>query len=837
MNKALLNLLVLFILGINLNAQCDIRDLVVQRTACDANENFGVIIDFVHDDVGDLGFRVQGNGVNYGEYAYDALPITLTDLNGDCETQFEFVIRDIADPTCSANYELGEVCCNLACEIEIVDLALSECINGGYNATFDLVYAQTLNVGVDVYANDQFIGFYSYNDLPIIIEDIPSVSDLDNTIVVCDNDNPTCCDTISFVSPCVCNISNIRSRIIECNEADSTFYVQFDFDTNMVSDSFQVGGNSIFFGTKSYDDLPTAIGPIPFTTDTTYYLFVDKRNTFCFEEMIIPPVQECNTDCLFDNVAITVSDCIEEESFFATITFDVNNPGLNGFTIRGNGVVYASELAYGQESYIVGPLEGDCETLYEFILIDNDLDDCRGETFLTEPICCMSCSISDVIVEWECDGDSINNIVIDFDYNYSMDSTFMVDVNSLSYGPYHFDDLPLSIAVALSGDEEIRVEVQDLQNQECSDVLEFTPDCGELACGQFVNIFTEYGDCLEENTYFLDIEFELEGEHSDSFLVVVGEIEFGPFSHGETSYTVGPLLSDCTRTILTFIDQGRPDCTQVYEIDEIKCCDECEIGDIVTNIQCFENTMVGFSIMVEAAGQLSSTYNVIIGNDAFGPFNYGESNFINVSLADGTYTITVEDVEFDDCMKQDTLIVLCTEIEECLYDSLVVATVNCTEETFQFVIYLAHNRADSDLFQLYINDELKGSSTYSFLPFTTPLLNRNDGGPWHILLRDLELQDCVADITIDEEVCETSTSDLADLVQIISNESGVLLRSNVDVGTYNLSIYDILGRKITSSVWSSSGELQLMLDSNSAGINIITLEQNGVIYSKKLLRY
>jgi hypothetical protein len=60
-------------------AQCHIYDLVATHSDCN-NGQFYVTINFQYSGVGNQGFKVQGNGNNYGTFEYANLPITLGPL-------------------------------------------------------------------------------------------------------------------------------------------------------------------------------------------------------------------------------------------------------------------------------------------------------------------------------------------------------------------------------------------------------------------------------------------------------------------------------------------------------------------------------------------------------------------------------------------------------------------------------------------------------------------------------------------------------------------------------------------------------------------------------------
>jgi hypothetical protein len=811
-------------------SQCVISDLQIERTICNEEGLFDVSINFNFSGQGNSGFRVQGNGINHGEFAYVDLPIVISGLEANCFTAWEFVARDIDNPDCSAGTDLGTVCCIGDCAVEILDFELGECINGGFDLTFNAESVMSGGLAANVFLNGNQIATVNYDNLPVTLEDVVGMDDIENEFVICDIDNPTCCDSLMFESPCACSIKNIRSRIVNCNAEDSTYSLLVNFDTNMVSDSFQVGTPGNFLGVFAYEDLPLAVGPGFYDMDITYYLFVDQKNTFCFSELAVQPLELCDTICVFSDVQATLSTC-EDEEFYATLTFETNNPGVLGFTIQGNGKVYGEDYQYGMESYTVGPLRGDCETIYEFVLIDNQLEDCQGSVSLEEPLCCLNCSITELVVEPVCLEDKVDSLFVDFLHEYSVDSMFVVMINDSVYGPYHSNELPLTLDVDLPAKEEIRILVEDTQDAGCRKFRELVPECGPAPCPEYFDIKGEFGDCLEDSTFMMFLSFKVEGGTSDSFTIAVGDQLFGPFAYGQMVYEIGPLESNCESTIIKFIDGEWLDCAQVHVFDEIKCCeDNCEFGEVNLEVKCEEGVMVGFFINAFPAGELFTKYTVELGDNLYGPFNYEEVNLIETSLANGDFVLVLRDIEFPDCVKEVKLGVDCSPFP-CSLQNLQVETVNCTEETFMFLINVSFDFPSTDLFQVFINGELLGTSSYSLLPVLTAPLQRGNG-PWHILVKHFERPDCATDVLIEEEVCESSVVEEFENLNVYMDGGDILFEKDNDL-MFKVTMFDLLGRVTAQFQWNSSN-LVLPVQAMMRGMSFIRIEYNNQIVTRRL---
>ena len=97
--------------GIN----CEISEPEITVFPCDPNGMFFVTIDFNYDNTS-LGFNVQGNGNDYGTFAYNTLPLALGPFEGNGETIYELGITDLLFGDCHAGGQFGPVECTTGLE-------------------------------------------------------------------------------------------------------------------------------------------------------------------------------------------------------------------------------------------------------------------------------------------------------------------------------------------------------------------------------------------------------------------------------------------------------------------------------------------------------------------------------------------------------------------------------------------------------------------------------------------------------------------------------------------------------------------------------------------------
>jgi len=112
------------------SGDCFIGEISVEQSDCNSDGFFSLELNFEYENTSDQ-FTLGGNGINYGTYSYADLPITLEELEGDCLTEYEFVVTDLNNNNCTTFIEWGVVCCDeVECEIGALVIETSECNDG-----------------------------------------------------------------------------------------------------------------------------------------------------------------------------------------------------------------------------------------------------------------------------------------------------------------------------------------------------------------------------------------------------------------------------------------------------------------------------------------------------------------------------------------------------------------------------------------------------------------------------------------------------------------------------------------------------------------------------------
>lgn len=704
MKSKILGIAVFLLTTIFSFGQCNIAGLTVTPSECNNNGKFFVTINFDHVGTSPK-FKVLGNGVNYGTFEYSNLPITIGPLNGDCTTNYEFVVRDNEFESCNAFKTIGTKCCTNECSINFKNVEAGNCEGMLYQLSFDLEYSDDANNGFDLFTNGQFFGYYQYEDLPLNINNFPSSTiEPYNQIVVCANDNSSCCDTISILNPCICNIYRLQGQVIDCNEDTETFSIKLNFKHNLTSDSFQVGGNTTNYGTFGYNQLPITITGLSFSDVTQYeFLIVDQNDAFCFSSFELGKVTECNFDCNISELVVEPYAC-EDGQFYVDIAFDYENTSIAGFSIVGNGQTYGN-FEYGEDFYTLGPLEADCETLYEFIVRDNELTDCRAEKGFNEPICCdADCEIAEFRLDEICEEGKLVGFLFNFNHT-STNGNFVIKANGVNLGTFSYADLPVTINDINFNTQQVQFVVFDSENESCSLSKTYTFECSVGEECDFRDMVLTVTDCNEEGQFYAKLKFKVTSPGEQGFIIKVNGDILDTLAYGQEIYEIGPLEGDCN-TLYEFLiyDVENQDCGAVYNFTEKICCDECQISNATLSfLPCEEGK---FDVILNFEHENTSPrFRLKINGEAKGPFMYADLPYTIENLTERkVYEIVIFDGENEACRL-----------------SVVIPAIECPSSTNDDLAKSVQIINKNEKVELYL-DELWGKTQVSIFDITGKFL-------------------------------------------------------------------------------------------------------------------
>ncbi|MFZ1298235.1 MAG: T9SS type A sorting domain-containing protein [Saprospiraceae bacterium] len=384
--KTIYFLLLSLISAGSLFGACELWDLQVEKTDCNPEKKFMVTINFKYKDVGEC-FTIKGNGKNYGNFKYNQLPVKLT-LSGDCRTEYEFVIRDCHTESCRLEYFLGKECCEVDCELSEMRIEKTECDD---DQNF-CVFINFNHVGnsscFKLRGNGHEYGRFSYSQLPVKICGLKANCETEYEFTAQDCENEECNLTKELGIVCcekVCKLSELKLEKTKCDE-NGKFFVFINFKSTNTSDCFKVKGNGKDYGTFQYNQLPIKIGPLEGDCKTNYeFKIVDCKDERCQLTGNLGIVCCERKQCSIRDLRINKSDCDENKNFYVTINFRYSGTS-SCFKVRGNGVNYGT-FNYTQLPIRIGPLKGDCKTVYEFVVSDCENEACKASKSIGR-VCC-----------------------------------------------------------------------------------------------------------------------------------------------------------------------------------------------------------------------------------------------------------------------------------------------------------------------------------------------------------------------------------------------------------------------------------------------------------------
>ena len=386
MKKALLLLLVSMFCTLRAFSACELYDLTVDRSDCNSEKKFTVVIDFKYKEAGEC-FTIKGNGKTYGTFKYTQLPVQLI-LTGDCKTEYEFVIRDCKTEACKLTYLLGKVCCETECELSDLNIERTECNEEQFFCVYlGFKYQGTSNC-FSVSGNGKNYGKFSYSQVPVKICGLKGNCETEYEFVIQDCEKPECTVTGYLGIVCCekpCKLYDLVLEKGECTEKGQ-FYTFLNFKYKDTSDCFKVFLNGKLYGSYMYYQLPLKIGPLEGDCKTKYeFTVVDCKEESCKVSGAIGPVCCEKKTCSIRDLQIKRSDCNNDKNFFVKINFRYSNTS-NCFMVKGNGQTYGT-FNYTQLPITIGPLKGDCKTHYEFIIVDCENELCRASKSIGR-VCC-----------------------------------------------------------------------------------------------------------------------------------------------------------------------------------------------------------------------------------------------------------------------------------------------------------------------------------------------------------------------------------------------------------------------------------------------------------------
>lgn len=629
---------------------CSLSNMTVTHTDC-MNGTFNVTVNCSHEATSDS-FRIQGNGIIYGHYAYSQLPVTLTGLEGNCTTNYEFVIRDLEYQDCQVSTQVGQICCDQGCLLSELSLTQSVCYDIHFHdLTLNFNFQNSNSDYYDLWLNTNYVGYFPLNQLPKTLHLENTTNQYDH-IKLCINDNPDCCIDGNVLNPCYtaqnCNLSEISATTSECESG--LFNVTINFLHQFTSDSFRIQGNGVQYGHFAYNALPITLTGLAGNCTTNYeFAIFDLENADCHISTSIG-TKCCEGDCHIYNLTLNPSDCHENNTHQLAINFNYQNPGNLYYNLWVNNVNKGTFLLNELPKTIT--IENTSNQYDHVLVCINDHPNCCTDGNVANP-CFISqtCHLYELsAIPSECENGSFD-VLINFEHQFTSDS-FRIQGNGVQYGHFAYDDLPVTLN-GLVGNCTTNYEfaITDLENGDCHVSTHIGSICCTEGC-HITNFAYEHSECIDQNHYQLSLNFTAVNPTSDFFVLKVNGNVMGYYPIANLPVTVSiPNSNQATDYFSVCIYNNNDCCKEWHFSNPCFQTGDCNIGSLNYELHpCQEGK---FDITINFEHQFTSDSFRIQGNGhTYGHYAYSQLPITITGLVgncETNYEFAVFDIEKINC--------------------------------------------------------------------------------------------------------------------------------------------------------------------------------------------
>ncbi|MEO6132280.1 MAG: hypothetical protein ABIQ02_10565, partial [Saprospiraceae bacterium] len=276
---------------------CHIYDVTALPGACTSELTYILDFHFWWNNLPTDSVLIYANGLFIGTYHTDPNFIHIDNFPLLGETT-NLEICSLGAPDCCGNVTFTNPACGAnQCSIFDISVQTFDCNSDStFGAIINFQYQNVTSTGFDAYTGDQYLGFYTLGQVPIIANQFPANASGEYVITICEHDNFNCCSSFQFEGPVcaegACDISDFGYTLTNCDSAGNFYFIlNFQYH-NVGASGFNVVGNGNIYGNFGYDQLPIRIGPFPSDQTAFEFLVLDAENAACFD-FIQPGEVQC----------------------------------------------------------------------------------------------------------------------------------------------------------------------------------------------------------------------------------------------------------------------------------------------------------------------------------------------------------------------------------------------------------------------------------------------------------------------------------------------------------------------------------------------------------------
>ncbi len=673
------------------NEECKIYDITYSVPECNPNGVVYVALDFKYANVKSEKFIVKGNGIHYGTFAYQDLPIKVGPIVPQCDKKYEFGIADAENPNCSNYIEDIMICCPTTCQLPKFEIDNMECSDAVIGIKLKLITDSPIS-NFKILFNNTTVPNYKL-DYPYIYFEIQNnLTSIYNKITICNSDpiSSDCCYTKEInLANCIpngdCKIGDLIISNIECG-TNGLAYLSLDFKhENVASDYFTVQGNGKEYGKFKYADLPIRLGQIEANCDKLFEFVVkDSVNPDCANK--VGNIQLCcPTSCQLPKFEIVNIEC--SNTLISVKLKLINDIQINNFKILFNNTTIANyKLDF---PYIYFELSNNLTSIHNKITLcsyaPNGSDCCYTQEFSLEN--CVpngECKIGELILsQSECSADGLVYMKLDFKHENEASDYFTVHGNGKEYGKFKYSELPISIGpLEANCEKSFEFVVKDSVKPDCANkignILICCPSTCPLPKFEIVNI--------ECNDAELSVKLKLTNDSQNTnFKILFNNTTVANYE------LVYPYIYFKYPNILTSAHNKITLCA--VTVTTVECCfsqeftlenclpnGECRIGELkVSNIECKDDGSAFLTLDFKHENELSNFFTVHGNGKDYGTFEYDDLP-IRLGPIDAncekSYEFIVKDTENPQCASDIGNVKICCN-DHCQEPKFEIINVEC----------------------------------------------------------------------------------------------------------------------------------------------------------------
>ncbi|GAB5553541.1 MAG: hypothetical protein Sapg2KO_31320 [Saprospiraceae bacterium] len=720
-------------LCVNRKEPCEIGELSLIPTECDANGAFYLELDFRYANTSNY-FIVKENGKGISKHAYADLPVKLGPFRTPYEAGSVFQVYDEKDDSCGSRAEFGPYFCELPCQITGIEVSDIECnsSDGTYSLSLQ-IKGENIGDKLLVETKSGFSRRYEYTGRPIRVEGIPITDVGYDKLQVCaigavDGTSTTaCCKSVEYRLPCKldCDITALEVSDIQCNLNEGVYSLILEIKGENIGDVVLVKTKSGFTKRYEYTGRAIRVEGIPITDEGYDALEVcaasgtisGTNNTCCKQiEYRVP----CS--CEITGAEVYDFECDTEKGVYhLTLAVKGENLGQVISVSTKSGFVYRFAYNGRPERISNIPLTdayADGMTICAGVQA-NDAYACCYE-FRYEVPCTLECDIKDVkVYDIECFPDGTYSLNLDIKGNNVDGGYYLVTRNGFEYkfrvenGMARIDNLPIVPGTNKDGFKICKVENS---NQDCCFEVIFEVPCQQFCGLEAIRVFDF--SCNDDSTYNLSLKIE-----GADFLL--GEyLKFITESGYETRFEwTGEVI---TLKNIPNLGIGK-DYYQLCAPNYADCCVDgsyevpcdlgnvCRIGELLTEtLPCEPNGSFFVELDFKHANT-SGGFEVLVDGQSQGKFRYKDLPVRVGPVYQGIvpqeyHKLEVRDLE-KDC-GQSTRIESCV-FETCNFEVAKVTPLECKDGEFYAEIQVQVNNSESNGYLVFAEGELFGPYQYN----------------------------------------------------------------------------------------------------------------------------